>query len=286
MKFVNSEKTGSRALDRPRSTRAALAYVAAAALAIAARPVGAQTADGSVGASLLPRDLSPWGMFLSADAFVKAVMIGLVFASLVTWTIALAKAIELAIGTRTLRGQLRALERSATLAEASARFVGRGGLEAAATEVEAEMRASAGLDAAGLKDRIASRLEHIDARAGRRMARATGLLATIGATAPFVGLFGTVWGIMNSFIGISKQHTTNLAVVAPGIAEALLATALGLFAAIPAVVLYNLLARAIATHRAQYAEGAAAILRLASRDLDRSLAGPPALMRMPATATE
>ncbi len=76
------------------------------------------------------------------------------------------------------------------------------------------------------------------------MTRGTGLLATIGATAPFVGLFGTVWGIMNSFIGISKSQTTNLAVVAPGIAEALLATALGLVAAIPAVVIYNLFSRA------------------------------------------
>ena len=77
----------------------------------------------------------------------------------------------------------------------------------------------------------------------RRIARGTGVLATIGATAPFVGLFGTVWGIMNAFIGISEAQTTNLAVVAPGIAEALLATAIGLVAAIPAVVIYNHLAR-------------------------------------------
>ena len=97
----------------------------------------------------------------------------------------------------------------------------------------------------GTKERVASRLERIEARYGRRILRGTGVLATIGATAPFVGLFGTVWGIMNSFIGISKAHTTNLAVVAPGIAEALLATALGLLAAIPAVVIYNLFARSI-----------------------------------------
>jgi biopolymer transport protein ExbB/TolQ len=82
------------------------------------------------------------------------------------------------------------------------------------------------------------------------MMRATGSLATIGATAPFVGLFGTVWAIMNSFIGISKKHTTNLAVVAPGIAEALLATAFGLAAAIPAVVIYNMFAPSIANYRA------------------------------------
>ena len=77
------------------------------------------------------------------------------------------------------------------------------------------------------------RLERVEAAMSRRIARGTGVLATIGATAPFVGLFGTVWGIMNAFIGISEAQTTNLAVVAPGIAEALLATALGLVAAIP-----------------------------------------------------
>jgi biopolymer transport protein ExbB len=101
------------------------------------------------------------------------------------------------------------------------------------------------------------------------MARGIGLLATIGSTAPFVGLFGTVWGIMNSFIGISQSQTTNLAVVAPGIAEALLATATGLIAAIPAVVIYNVFARAIAGYRASLGDLSAAILRMVSRELDR-----------------
>ena len=101
------------------------------------------------------------------------------------------------------------------------------------------------------------------------MTQGVTILGTIGATAPFVGLFGTVWGIMNSFIGIAEQQTTNLAVVAPGIAEALLATALGLVAAIPAVVIYNHFARAIAAHRAVVADSAAALLRIISRDLSR-----------------
>lgn len=96
-----------------------------------------------------------------------------------------------------------------------------------------------------------------------------GVLATIGAVAPFVGLFGTVWGIMDSFIGISKTNTTNLAVVAPGIAEALLATAMGLIAAIPAVVMYNAFARAITSYRAMLGDAAAEVLRHLSRDLDR-----------------
>ena len=115
------------------------------------------------------------------------------------------------------------------------------------------------------------------------MTRGTHLLATIGATAPFVGLFGTVWGIMNAFIGISKSHTTNLAVVAPGIAEALLATAIGLVAAIPAVIIYNLFARSIAGYRALISDASGAILRHVSRDLERqqraensdALAGKP-----------
>jgi biopolymer transport protein ExbB len=110
--------------------------------------------------------------------------------------------------------------------------------------------------------------------------RGTSVLATIGATAPFVGLFGTVWGIMNSFIGISREHTTNLAVVAPGIAEALLATAFGLAAAIPAVVIYNMFARSISGYRALLADASAAALRLVSRDLDRQISGPvPAVRR-------
>jgi tonB-system energizer ExbB len=126
-------------------------------------------------------------------------------------------------------------------------------------------------DKESLKERIIWRLDRIEAEFGRRISRGTGILATIGATAPFVGLFGTVWGIMNSFIGISKSHTTNLAVVAPGIAEALLATALGLAAAIPAVVIYNLFARQIATYRAALADTSAEVLRLFSRSLDRGM---------------
>jgi biopolymer transport protein ExbB len=121
----------------------------------------------------------------------------------------------------------------------------------------------------GIKERVGSRLERIEAAAARAMSRGTGILATIGATAPFVGLFGTIWGIMNSFIGISKAQTTNLAVVAPGIAEALLATALGLVAAIPAVVIYNLFARQTAGCRALVGDAAASVLRLVSRDLDQ-----------------
>jgi biopolymer transport protein ExbB len=220
----------------------------------------------------LPRDLTPLGMFLAADVVVKAVMLGLVFASVVTWTIWFAKVTELIAARRQLRSATKVLSEARSLKDcwgtAKKRNDAAGSLVGAA---ETELRLSAdALDPVGVKERIASRLERIEAAAGRRILRGTGILATIGATAPFVGLFGTVWGIMNSFIGISRQHTTNLAVVAPGIAEALLATALGLVAAIPAVIMYNLFSRWIATYRALQADTAAEVLRLVSRDLDRA----------------
>jgi biopolymer transport protein ExbB len=231
----------------------------------------AQDAAPVVGAAALPRDLSPWGMFNSADNVVKAVMIGLAFASVVTWTVWLAKTIELWSVKRAARRALEAIGEARSLSEAIERA--GGGSHAVASLLDAaqvELRLSSdAMDREGIKERIASRLERIEAARGRRVTRGTNILATIGATAPFVGLFGTVWGIMNSFIGISKAQTTNLAVVAPGIAEALLATALGLVAAIPAVVIYNLFARSITGYRALLGDASAEVLRLVSRDLDR-----------------
>ena len=228
-------------------------------------------------AAQLPRDLSPWGMFLSADIVVKVVMIGLALASLVTWTIALAKSLEIVAAKRRLRSELTALARMPSLADAARKFGTGRGLAPLVHAAMVELHLSADApDKEGVKERVASRLERIEATTGRRMTRGTGVLASIGATAPFIGLFGTVWGIMNSFIGISKLHTTNLAVVAPGIAEALLATALGLAAAIPAVVIYNLFSRSIAGYRALFADATAEVLRLVSRDLDREAGLPGA----------
>jgi biopolymer transport protein ExbB len=121
----------------------------------------------------------------------------------------------------------------------------------------------------GIKERAASRFSEISRAEARSIRQGMAVLATIGATSPFVGLFGTVWGIMNSFIGISKAQTTNLAVVAPGIAEALLATAIGLVAAIPAVIIYNHFARTTKGYLELVARGSGAVGRLLSRDLDR-----------------
>ena len=242
----------------------------------AAPPAIATPATGPVTGSpdialKLPRDLSPWGMFMAADIVVKAVMVSLAFASVLTWTIWFAKAIELMFARRRMRTAIEKLAHAKSWSEANVRTKGRDvGVAAMLRATDTELRMSADAhSASGIKERIASRLERLEAAAGRQMIRGTGILATIGATAPFVGLFGTVWGIMNSFIGISKSHTTNLAVVAPGIAEALLATALGLVAAIPAVVMYNVFSRWIAGYRALHADAAAEILRIVSRDLDR-----------------
>jgi biopolymer transport protein ExbB len=218
------------------------------------------------------RELSPWSMFLSADVIVKAVMIGLAFASLVTWTIFIAKMIELTFVQRKLRSALAKISDARSLAEAQfALGAKQGVLASLLAAAMREARVSAGISSdAGIKERAASSFAEIVRAEARRIRLGMGLLATIGATSPFVGLFGTVWGIMNSFIGISKSQTTNLAVVAPGIAEALLATAIGLVAAIPAVIIYNHFARVTKGYLELVNRASGAAGRLLSRDLDRT----------------
>jgi biopolymer transport protein ExbB len=218
------------------------------------------------------RELSPWSMFMQADVVVKAVMIGLAFASLVTWTIFIAKMMELAVVQRKLRAALTKIADARSLAEAQFALGARGSVLAAfLAAAMREARLSAGISSdAGIKERAASSFAEIVRAEARRVRLGMGLLATIGATSPFVGLFGTVWGIMNSFIGISKSQTTNLAVVAPGIAEALLATAIGLVAAIPAVIIYNHFSRVTKGYMELVSRASGAAGRLLSRDLDRT----------------
>jgi biopolymer transport protein ExbB len=218
------------------------------------------------------RELSPWSMFLSADILVKAVMIGLAFASLLTWTIFIAKIIELSVVQRKLRSALGKISEARSLAEAQFALGAKDSvLSALLAAAMREARLSAGISSdAGIKERAASSFAEIVRAEARRIRLGMGLLATIGATSPFVGLFGTVWGIMNSFIGISKSQTTNLAVVAPGIAEALLATAFGLVAAIPAVIIYNHFARVTKGYLELVGRSSGAAGRLLSRDLDRT----------------
>ncbi|CAL78383.1 biopolymer transport protein ExbB; uptake of enterobactin, tonB-dependent uptake of B colicins [Bradyrhizobium sp. ORS 278] len=250
---------------------------------VSARPAAGQAATSAESGARTGKtiatgldELSPLGMFLKADIVVKAVMIALALASVASWTILIAKSIEFSVLRRRLIGALRKLTSAKSLAEAQL-AVGQGKdrsgniaavlLQAAITEA----RLSAGLNSdEGIKERAASSFSEIVRAEARRVRVGMGLLATVGAISPFVGLFGTVWGIMNSFIGISKSQTTNLAVVAPGIAEALLATAIGLAAAIPAVIIYNHFSRVTKGYLELVNRASGATGRLLSRDLDRS----------------
>ncbi|MCJ2187980.1 tonB-system energizer ExbB [Novosphingobium beihaiensis] len=220
--------------------------------------------------------LSPWGMFLGADPIVQIVMGALVFASLVTWTILFAKSLELRRSEQRLRDSITALHAAPRLGAVPETLPSAAASDLV-TDARGELAASA---QAGILDqaeaRVAVGLERIVAAYTRRSGVGVGTVATIGATAPFVGLFGTVWGIMNSFVGIAKTHTTNLAVVAPGIAEALLATACGLIAAIPAVMIYNHLTRGVGGNKALVGDAGAMVIRLTSREVELLSRAEPA----------
>jgi biopolymer transport protein ExbB len=234
----------------------------------AAPSVSAPSEAGTAGtASTLPHDLTFTGMFLEASPVVKGVIIGLLAASIVTWTVWLAKALELSVARRSLHRALAMLSAAKSLSDVAK--TGDRTVDALLLEATLELAQSSGLPEANVSGRIAARLERVQAAAARRALVGTNVLATIGSSAPFVGLFGTVWGIMASFIGISQAQTTNLMVVAPGIAEALLATAFGLIAAIPAGVIYNAFARIIAGQRGLFGDAATLVLCMAGRDLDR-----------------
>jgi biopolymer transport protein ExbB len=226
--------------------------------------------DAAIAASK-PHDLSVWTMFLNADIVVKIVMIGLLLASIGVWTVLIAKTIELKRARQRALDALAKLSEARGLAEARLALGGGDRLTGAfLTEATRELKLSSDiLSGSGVKDRVASCFSEIERAEALSIKRGTGLLASVGSTGPFIGLFGTVWGIMNSFIGISKAQTTNLAVVAPGIAEALLATAIGLFAAIPAVLIYNHLARQTGAYLEIVSNVSGELLRIVSRDLDR-----------------
>lgn len=252
---------------------AATATAPAAPTASPSAPVSAAVKpEAASGGAPAMKELSPWMMFMSADVIVQAVMIGLAFASLMTWTVFIAKSIELSVASRKLRSALKKIAEARSLAEAQMSLGSKQGiLPSFLTAALREARMSAGLSSdAGIKERAASSFQEIVRAEQRRIRIGMGVLATIGSTSPFVGLFGTVWGIMNSFIGISKAQTTNLAVVAPGIAEALLATAIGLVAAIPAVIIYNHFSRVTKGYLELVSRASGAAGRLLSRDLDRS----------------
>ncbi|EGA70618.1 TonB-system energizer ExbB type-1 [Vibrio sinaloensis DSM 21326] len=221
---------------------------------------------------LITHDLSPMGMYHAADWVVKAVMISLLLASIACWAVFFTKQIQVMFANQRTRKLLANLVVSESLTDAEHALSQHKGNEIAlitAAQHEMHMSSLGATSEDGIKERVQLRLERVQAELGRKMTSLTGVLATIGSVSPFVGLFGTVWGIMNAFIGIAKAKSTTLVVVAPGIAEALLATAIGLIAAIPAVMMYNYFTRYIAKYKALVADTSVATMVLVSRDLDR-----------------
>jgi biopolymer transport protein ExbB len=219
---------------------------------------------------VVARNLTVTGMITEADPLVKTVMGILVLASIATWTIFIAKSIELAAARRQLRQDLILLDQSNSLQTATqVRYpTTQAMVDLTRREIQrtGDLRRPGAIE--GIKERVAAQLTMIETNSIQSILLGVNVLASIGATSPFIGLAGTVWGIMNSFIGISKSHATNLAIVAPGIAEALLATAMGLIAAIPAVLIYNLLARSIAGYRRLIAAAAVLSACALSRELE------------------
>jgi len=224
--------------------------------------------------------LGPFEMFMDAEILVKVVMVGLLICSLLSWTILILKIFEFASMNRitnrfleTFRGA-KSIADMGKIAEAD-EFAGNPLADmAAAAAAEVELSRQAGLHVAGEhRDTTIMRAQAavgaVQASLARRLSSGMQFLATVGSTGPFIGLFGTVYGIMHSFIGIANSNTTNLAVVAPGIAEALLATGLGLFAAIPSVVFYNYFQTLITAYGSRSEGFVAELMNAISRQLDK-----------------
>ncbi len=220
----------------------------------------------------LATDLSPWALFLQADIVVKLVMLGLLAASVWSWAIILERSRRL----RAINAQAKAFEDWFWKAEsldslyepaAKANHPSAKLFVAGMNEWRRSL-AKGRIDREGVRARLTSILGVAIAREIEDLGDRLNVLATIGAVAPFVGLFGTVWGIMRSFTGIAASQNTTLAVVAPGIAEALFATAIGLFAAIPAVIGYNRLLHGTGRLEARLSSFAEEFHGLLSRQLD------------------
>ena len=224
--------------------------------------------------------LTPAKMFMDADIVVKVVMIGLLLASVFTWVILLIKLFEFGALNRTTDRFLESFRQTRTIADmrrvaTSEEFEGNplADMAAAATD-EVELSRQAGLSVTGdHRDSAIARAQAavsaVQSGMAKRLSGGQQFMASVGSTAPFIGLFGTVYGVMNSFIGIANTNTTNLASVAPGISEALLATGIGLFAAIPAVIFYNYFNTRIAAYGTRSDGFNAELMNAVSRNLDK-----------------
>jgi biopolymer transport protein ExbB len=267
------------ATPEPAAAAPAAATPAAAPDAAAAAPASPDATPTKVGGANAGH-LGPFEMFMDAEILVKVVMVGLLVCSLLSWTILILKIFEFNSMNRitnqfleTWRGA-KSINEMGKIAE-SDEFAGNPLADmAAAATAEVELSRQAGLHVAGEhRDNTINRAQNavaaVQASLSRRLSSGMQFLATVGSTGPFIGLFGTVYGIMHSFIGIANSNTTNLAVVAPGIAEALLATGLGLFAAIPSVVFYNYFQTMITAYGSRTEGFVAELMNAISRQLDK-----------------
>lgn len=224
-------------------------------------------------ATAIAHDFSMWGLFMQADWVVKSIMVGLLLASVWCWAIIANRAAAYARARKDMQAFDKAFAGGASLTELRDQVRGQpvSGLSAVLVAAMEEWDRSHAEQAAtrdGLKDRLAIALDLAVTEQSADLEKRLGFLATIGSAGPFIGLFGTVWGIMNAFTAIASAENTSLAVVAPGIAEALLATALGLLAAIPAVIGYNKLSADAGKISARLEAFADRLVAMLSRQLD------------------
>jgi biopolymer transport protein ExbB len=271
------------AQDAPKTDAAAAAAPASTPAAPEATPAAPPAADANTGAPPQMKGagkLTPVAMFLEATPVVKVVMIGLLLASVFSWTLLITKLFEFGGLNRETDKFLEAFRGSKSIADIarvsmSEEFEGNPMADmAAAASQEVELSRQAGLQVAGAhRDstimRAGTAVSAVQASLSKRLSNGMQFLASVGSSGPFIGLFGTVYGIMNSFIGIANTNTTNLAVVAPGIAEALLATGIGLFAAIPSVIFYNYFQTRIASYGVRSEGFTAELMNAISRQLDK-----------------
>ena len=265
----------------PAPAAAPAAASAAAPAPEASTPAPAADAGGEAPTTIKHAGkLNPVTMFIDATIVVKVVMIGLILASIFSWTILIMKMIEFAGLNSASNKYVEAFRSARSVADiqkisSSEEFEGNPLADMAASAAgEVELSRQAGLQISGAhRDstiiRASSNISAVQATLAKRLSGGMSFLASVGSSGPFIGLFGTVYGIMNSFIGIANTNTTNLAVVAPGIAKALLATGIGLFAAIPSVVFYNYFQTRISAYGNRSEGFVAELMNAISRQLDK-----------------
>jgi biopolymer transport protein ExbB len=282
MTLMTSAPAFAQATAAPTAVSASAEPATAASSAAASSAAGTAAAGDSTGAPAADakEKLTIVSMFLNASLVVKAVIIGLALASLFSWTLLLTKMLEFGGLNRQSDRFLEAFRGARSIADinriaTSDEFEGNPMADmAAAAATEVELSRQAGLNVVGEhRDstimRSGSAVQAVQASLSKRLSSGMQFLASVGANGPFIGLFGTVYGIMTSFINISNTNTTNLAVVAPGIAEALLATGFGLFAAIPAVIFYNYFQTRISGYGTRSEGFVAELVNAISRQLDK-----------------